>query len=108
MSAVTMVPDLMRVVMNRTPRTSSARRAVAGSAKTSRCSRYDLRRLHHRVEQHVGPGRRPLRSDVLVLVVAEAVDAGAHDHGGRRHAVDPAGVVAGARYDVAVRIAEPL
>ena len=38
----------------------------------------------------------------------EPVDAGAHHHRRRRHAVDPAGVVPGARDDVAVRVAEPL
>ena len=45
--------------------------------------------------------------DLLGLVVADSPsDAGAHDHHGRRDAVDPAGVVAGARDDVHVRVAE--
>jgi hypothetical protein len=50
----------------------------------------------------------PFRRDFLVLVMGQAVDAGAHDHRRRRDLVDPAGVVAGARDDVHVGIAQPL
>ena len=66
------------------------------------------RRLHHGLQQDIGAVRGPFLGDLLGLVVAEAVDAGTHDHGGRRDAVDPAGVVAGARDDVGVGEAEPL
>ena len=43
----------------------------------------DLRRFQHGVEQHVRPRLRPVFADLLGLVVAQTVDAGAHDH--RRH-----------------------
>ena len=67
-----------------------------------------LRRLHHRVKQHVCGLLGPIRRDLLGLVVAEAVHAGAHHHRGGIDAVDPAGVVARAAHDVAVGIAQPL
>ena len=59
---------------------------------------HDLRRFDHRVQQHLGPGGGPFLADLLGLVVAQPVDAGAHHHRRRRHAVDPAGVVAGAGF----------
>ena len=53
------------------------------------------------------PAVGPFLRNVLGLVVRQPIDAGAHDHRGRRDAVDPAGVVPGAGDDVPVRIAEP-
>ncbi len=56
------------------------------------------------MKEHVGASFRPLRRDRLGLVVAEATDAGAHDHRGWRDAIDPTGVVSGAGDDVRVAV----
>src|SRR6056297_3911384 len=54
----------------------------------------NLRSLHDRMHQHIGPRRGPVLGNLLGLVVAQPVDAGAHHHRCRRYAVDPAGVMA--------------
>src|SRR5450432_2891786 len=69
------------------------------------CALADHRQLvgfgQHRLEQHVAAGLDPLRLGVFDLVVADAADAGHEDHRRGRDFRHVAGVVAGARNDVA-------
>ncbi len=58
------------------------------------------------MEQHVRTGARPFLGDLFRLVVRQAADAGAHDHGRGRDLGGPAGVVAGAGDEVHVAVAE--
>src|SRR5690606_20994961 len=62
-------------------------------------------RLGDGMEEHVAAGRRPVWRNLFRLVVAEAVNAGAHHHRGRRHPVYPAGIMPGTGHDVPMRIA---
>ena len=38
-------------------------------------------RLKHRVQEHIRPGLCPFGKNLLGLVMADTIDAGAHDHG---------------------------
>ena len=60
------------------------------------------------MHQHVGAGGAIGLRSIFELIVADTVLAGNEHHSRRHYRVEVAGVVAGARRDAAVRIAELL
>src|SRR5437868_11075836 len=66
----------------------------------------DAGKRKHRMHQRVGAGGAVGLGRILELVVADAVLAGDEDHRRRHDAGEVAGVVAGARSDAAVAVAE--
>src|SRR3954468_17375221 len=68
----------------------------------------DAGQCQHGMHQHVGAGRAIGLRGIFQLIVADTVLAGNEHHCRRDHRIEVAGVVAGARGDAAVRIAELL